>query len=536
VFAATAGAQAPARGGAASIAPDDLREWLGYIASDDLQGRAIHSEGLGLAASYIAEHLKAWGVQPAGEHGGYFQTVRIVDLVVASHASVTVQVNGRSRTFKDGEGIRFPRNMGSRQIVVGDGVEFVGYGLQAPAADINDYAGIDAKGKVVVYLGRGPRGVPIGSAGFLRTRMRTAIEQGAVAVIAGPGASITPDPMDITTVERYDVPIPPVLAAEDEFLDFLFSGGENNYPEFKDRAEAQESLPHFPLKGVRITIDVAADYAVSRTRLTRNVVGIVPGTDAKLKDSFVAFGAHYDHVGYLERPSPDGEPGEAPGGCVGQTRDRPRPGDMISNGADDDGSGTVVLMALARAFAAGPRPKRSLLFVWHSGEEAGLYGSRYNAEHPIVPLETIVANLNIDMVGRNRCDRASEENTVYLVGSDRISTELHNVSEDANARLPRPMRLDYELNDPGDFESLYTRSDHYSYAAKGIPVIFYTTGLHRDYHAVTDEIGKIDFAKMAHVAQLVYATGAALGNLDQPPERDNRGPRMGKGSSGKIGR
>ena len=275
------------------------------------------------------------------------------------------------------------------------------------------------------------------------------------------------------------------------------------------------------LKGVKITIDVDADYAVVRTRLSRNVVGIVPGTDTSLKDTYVAFGAHYDHVGYREGPPLTGTPAA-------------EPYDRINNGADDDGSGTVALMALARAFAQGPKPKRSLLFVWHTGEESGLWGSRYNADFPIVPIEKIVAQLNIDMIGRNRNDKPEEANTVYLVGSDRISTELHNLSEDANAKLTTPMKLDYELNDPADPESIYTRSDHYSYAAKGIPIIFYTTGLHKDYHRVTDSVEKIEFPKLAHITQLVYATAVKVANLDHPPARDNKGPRMGKGSAGKI--
>jgi Zn-dependent M28 family amino/carboxypeptidase len=215
-------------------------------------------------------------------------------------------------------------------------------------------------------------------------------------------------------------------------------------------------------------------------------------------------------------------------------RETPRPGDVINNGADDDGSGTVSVMAVARAFALGPKPKRSALFVWHSGEESGLYGSRYMADYPVVPLDRISAVLNIDMIGRNRCDRASEANTVYLVGSDRISTELHNVSESTNATLQTPLALDYELNDPADPESIYTRSDHYSYAAKGIPVIFYTTGLHRDYHYVTDEVSRIEFPKMARIARLVYETGVRLANLDRFPLRDNKGPRTGKGTGGLI--
>jgi Zn-dependent M28 family amino/carboxypeptidase len=186
-----------------------------------------------------------------------------------------------------------------------------------------------------------------------------------------------------------------------------------------------------------------------------------------LRDTYVLVGAHYDHIGYEQFAF--GDRRNAIASCTGQTRPTPRPGDIINNGADDDGSGTVTLMALAKAFSRGPRMKRSLLLVWHTSEEGGLTGSRFMADHPIVPLEKVSAQLNIDMVGRNRCDEASEANTVYVVGADRISTELHNVNEDANAALPSPLTLNYDLNDPSDLESIYTRSDHYSYASKGVP-------------------------------------------------------------------
>jgi Zn-dependent M28 family amino/carboxypeptidase len=192
-------------------------------------------------------------------------------------------------------------------------------------------------------------------------------------------------------------------------------------------------------------------------------------------------------------------------------------------------------MALAKAFSRSQRMRRSVMFVWHTSEEGGLNGSRYMADHPIVPLEKVAAQLNIDMVGRNRCDDAKEANTVHVVGADRISTELHNVNEEANAALPSPLTLDYELNDPADLESIYTRSDHYSYASKGVPIIFFTTGIHRDYHYVTDEVDKIEFAKMAKIAALVYGTAARVANLDHQPRRDNLGPRVGKGQTGPIG-
>jgi Zn-dependent M28 family amino/carboxypeptidase len=189
---------------------------------------------------------------------------------------------------------------------------------------------------------------------------------------------------------------------------------------------------------------------------------------------------------------------------------------------------------LARAFALGPKPKRSLLFVWHAGEERGLYGSRYFADYPEVPIDRIVTQLNIDMIGRNKDNLESESNAVYAVGSDRISTELHNILVGANESLSRPLRINYDMNDSTDPERIYYRSDHFSYAAKGIPIIFFFTGLHPDYHRVSDSIEKIDFEKMSHIAQLVYTIGWNVANLDHPPARDFLGPRMGKGSTGRL--
>ena len=552
----TAGVAAqPSPGRAGAIAESDLKTWLTYLASDELQGRRTYTEGLGTAAGYIASHLQQWGVKPAGDDGTYLQVVKVQGIRITSNASVTVDVNGQSRTFKDGDGITFPRQMGGKQTIKGEEIVFAGYGLQIPAAQIDDYSGVEPKGKVVIYLGQqGPANTPAGSNRLLGARGRNAVEKGAVAVIsqvnpafagrgqqapapapaAGRGRGGAPvDNGDFTTVQRYDNLVTPQLSADEAFLEFLFSGSDVKFAELKELAAKREPLPRFTLKGVKMTIDVAADYQVVRTQRTNNVVGIIEGSDPKLKDTYVAFGAHYDHIGYGEGQAPQGG-SPNPGGCEGQTRPEPRPGDTINNGADDDGSGTVALMALAKAFATGQRPKRSLLFVWHAGEESGLLGSRFHADHPVVPLDKIVAQLNIDMIGRNACDDPAKGNHVFVVGSDRISTELHNINEEANAALPKPLTLDYELNDPADPQSIYTRSDHYSYASKGIPIVFFFTGLHKDYHFVTDEVSKIEFPKLARITQLVQATALKVANLDHAPARDNAGPRAGKGFAGKL--
>jgi hypothetical protein len=443
-----------------------------------------------------------------------------------NRSTVTVSVNGQTRTFRDGDGVTFRRNAGGKQIMTLTNVIFAGYGLNLDE-NHNDYQGLDVKNKAVVWLGlRGPGGTDQQRlARQLNARASLATEEMKAAASIGPalqqrlqtfggrGAGNQPD---FTTAQRLDLPQPPNITADDDFLEFLFSTSDIKYADLKARSERQEDLPTFTLKGVALTFNVDAEYQIVNTRYTRNVIGVVEGSDPQLKDTYVAFGAHYDHVGYAQGPL-----------SIGET-------DRISNGADDDGSGTVALIGMARAAALGQQTRRSLIFVWHAGEELGQYGSRYFADYPLVPMDRIVAQLNIDMIGRNRENKESESNTVYPVGADRISTELHNIMVDVNAGLTRPLSLDFELNDPTDPERIYYRSDHYSYAAKGIPVIFFTTGLHPDYHRVTDTADKINYEKMARIGELVFETGRRVANLDHAPARDFKGARFGKGASGKI--
>jgi Zn-dependent M28 family amino/carboxypeptidase len=221
---------------------------------------------------------------------------------------------------------------------------------------------------------------------------------------------------------------------------------------------------------------------------------VVPGSDAGRAGEYVALGAHYDHVG------------------VGV----PVRGDSVYNGADDDGSGVAALLEIAERFSALPqaqRPARSLLFVWHTGEELGLLGSEAFTEKPTVPRDSIVAQLNVDMIGRNAPD------SLYVVGSRRLATRLGDVVEAANRRQARPFRLGYALDDPAHPEHLYCRSDHYNYARFGIPVTFFTTGLHVDYHQPSDEPRTLDYAKLARVATLI---GDIAGDLAAAPERLRR--------------
>jgi hypothetical protein len=545
--------QAASRGGPSSFDVRDLREWLTYIASDELQGRATFSAGLGLAASYIENHLREWGVKPAGDNGSYLQTVLVLGVKSTSHSTVTVEIGGERRTFAE-DAIRFPRNAGANQRLTLNRVEFLGYGLDAVRANHVDYRAQDVKGAAVVWLGSaGPAGLDQSLTRLLNGRNRYATDERlAGAVIgAGPvqrvgrggGAAGAPagqaagggrgaiPTADFTTTERLDHVRPPSATGGDAFFEFLFSHAAVKYADLKKKAEAREPLPAFRLDGVTLTFDINTDYEIVRTRLTQNVVGLVEGSDPELKQTYVVFGAHYDHVGYAEGEVATGAEGPRRNGAPGVVTAGAE-NDRIWNGADDDGSGTVTLMALARAYSLGPRPKRSMLFVWHAGEENGRWGSLYFVDHPTVNLDRVVAQLNVDMIGRNRDDKASESNTVYLVGSDRISSELDTIAQAANQSLPKPLHIDYELNDPSDPEQVYIRSDHYSYASRGIPVIFFHNALHPDYHANTDEVSKILFDKMSRIAELIYATGMRLGNLDHAPVRDRKGARAG--TSGKA--
>ena len=285
----------------------------------------------------------------------------------------------------------------------------------------------------------------------------------------------------------------------------------------------------------------------------RNVVAVVRGSDPKLRNEYVAIGAHNDHIGWNTRPVAHdslyvvnhlfrtaGAEDRTPqldaaqqaqvATLLADIRKRSNGAsarlDSIYNGADDDGSGSVSALEIAQYFAAQKvKPKRSLLFVWHVGEEAGLYGSEWYTDHPTVPRESIVAQLNMDMIGRG----SPTDNTgmtkegiryrgnsdyVQLVGSRRLSTELGDLAESVNRAEKRPLSLDYLMDANGHPTNIYCRSDHYEYARYGIPIIFFTTGGHADYHQVTDEAQYVDYDRMARIAQYVAGLAARIGNLD----------------------
>jgi Zn-dependent M28 family amino/carboxypeptidase len=223
---------------------------------------------------------------------------------------------------------------------------------------------------------------------------------------------------------------------------------------------------------------------------TENVMGLLEGSDPKLKDQAVVFSAHYDHLGV----GTDG---------------------TVYPGADDDGSGTVTVLELAEAFVTNPiKPKRSLLFITVTGEEKGLWGSQYYVTHPLIPLDRTVADLNTDMIGRvdTTYERLKNPNYVYVIGSDKISTQLDSLLRLSN-KATENLILDYKYNSDKDPQQFYRRSDHYNFARNGVPIVFFFTGVHKDYHRPTDTVDKILFDRMTKIVRLIYYTGWNVANF-----------------------
>lgn len=237
---------------------------------------------------------------------------------------------------------------------------------------------------------------------------------------------------------------------------------------------------------------IPASYLGRRiTNDSENVLAYIQGSEKP--EEVIVLSAHYDHVGKRE----DG---------------------TIYNGADDDGSGTVAMLEIAEAFQKavkdGNGPKRSILFLHVTGEEIGLYGSKYYTENPVFPLENTLCNLNTDMIGRIDPDKADNPNYIYLIGSDKLSEELHQLSEDVNKTYIN-LELDYKFNDDNDPNRFYYRSDHYNFAKNNIPVIFYFNGVHEDYHKPTDTPDKIEYELMAKRAQLIFQTTWEVANREE---------------------
>jgi hypothetical protein len=507
-----------------------MSDYLYFIASDEMEGRDTPSRGLDTVAKFIAMNLSRWGFKPAGDDGTFFQKIALKRARL-NPAQTRAELGGQ--TFAYGNDFLIPTSQGNPTISSGNAsgqLVYVGHGWTVKAKNVDAYQGLDVKDKIMIVAGGGlPRGVSFndisgGKQGVdWDSPFSYAIGHGAKGIVYVPNANTLTgwDRARQLAVERGSTPVVerfqqenspagiPTITASLNMLETIFRGEQASGADIFRRRVSEDPGAAFalsPNKVMSLTVS-----AMPETIYTQNVVGIFEGSDPVLKNEYVAVGAHYDHVG------------------IGV----PVNGDAIYNGADDDGSGTTAVLAMAEALAhASMRPKRSILLVWHAGEEKGLWGSRYFTDFPTVPLKQIVTQLNIDMIGRTKKDgdtdprnrELSGPNEIYVIGSKMMSTELGELSERVNKSYLN-LTYNYRYDDPADPNRFFFRSDHFNYARKGIPIIFYFDGEHEDYHRPGDHPDKIDYQKMERVARTIYMTLWEVANLPARPRVDKQLPQ-----------
>ncbi|MDT5060795.1 MAG: hypothetical protein QOH63_1254 [Acidobacteriota bacterium] len=522
---APSSALATSRKLADQITAAQMKDYLYFIASDEMEGRDTPSRGLDTTAKFIALNLSRWGLKPAGDNGTYFQRIALQRLKLDA-ANTHAEINGQ--TFNYGEDLLAQPVSGT----VSAPLVFVSHGWVIKSKNIDPYQGIDVKDKIVVFLGGGlPKGVSFADLSSDKKGVdwiqpdTYAETHGAKGIISIPNKQTLSNwerlrqnatTSGITSVEKFQKPgegpkIPRISLSE-KALTALLQGEKQTAAIMLNRDEAETVKPFDFSADKKVSLTVATK---SEQVFTQNVVAVVEGRDSVLKGEYVALGAHYDHVG---TGAPGG--GRRPS-AKGDTSD------TIWNGADDDGSGTTALLAIAETLGKNPPPKRSVLFVWHCGEEKGLWGSRYFTENPTIPLDKIVTQINIDMIGRSKPEgdtnpdnaKLSGPNEVYVIGSKMMSTQLGELSENTNHAYLN-LTLNYKYDDPKDPNRFFYRSDHYNYAKKGVPIIFYFDGEHEDYHRPGDEPQKIDYQKMEKVTRTVFVTMWELANMTTRPRVD----------------
>lgn len=528
-----------------AITVEDLKTRLFLFADDSMRGRMLGDRGNVMGTSYIAAELKRLGIEPAGDNGTYFQLVPVVDR--ALDESKPISLGGQTFVpWKD----YLPRDNGAGERST-DGVSVVYGGIWGDAATMLPRGQADGK---VVILTTKPDETGAGLPGLPNRQLATAYFHGSNGILIVGMANVPKE-----AIEVYRQPTggmkdesPPAMPAYIYISDAMARASLG-----ADPATLSPGAVGKPFAGRAVWKETPI------ANPARNVIGIIRGSDPVLKNEYVAIGAHNDHVGIDPTPLPhdsvyvvnhlyrvqgadDAPPrlntadAERVNTLLAEIRKKTNGAsarmDSVYNGADDDGSGSMGVLEMAEYFAGQrTRPKRSLLFVWHVGEEEGLYGSQWFTDHPTVPRDAIVTQLNMDMIGRGDASDVTgvtkdgakihgSPNYLQLIGSRRLSTELGDLVEKVNKDKSHNMTLDYSLDANGHPQNIYCRSDHYEYARYGIPVTFFTTGGHADYHQLTDEPQYIDYPHMLRVVSFIKDVAAAVADLPRRPVVDKPKP------------
>jgi hypothetical protein len=485
----------------------ELKKHLTIIAGDEFEGRETGTEGQRKAAAYIEKQFMEMGLKKAKGLKTYQQ---MYPLFQDSAQISTLMVN--NVPAEKGKDFLVPLGTNSSAKFKSNKLVFAGYGIDDEV--YNDYKNIDVKGKVVlIFLGEPKKDGKyfIAETGKqskwtfpgVESKLAAAKARGAVGVfVINPNMEIF-SPRIVTNNSKSSLNFESMAEEYTKTCNYALLSHEfirNIFPTTFDSALAIARVKGlFSLKAEDKEIKIAYNFKKIREIVkASNVVGIVEGTDKK--DEYVFLTAHYDHLG-----KHDGK---------------------IYYGADDDGSGTVGVIQMAAAFAKaaaeGNRPRRTIVFMTVSGEEKGLWGSEYYSDHPIYPLDKTSVDLNTDMVGRTDTERKTADtlNYVYVVGHDKISSEMPIINEAANAKYTN-LVLDYKFDDPNDKERIYYRSDHYNFARKGVPVLFFYDGmLKADYHKPTDTVDKINFELCEKRVRMIFYTAWEIANRDKMLNRD----------------
>ncbi|MFH1942309.1 MAG: M28 family peptidase [bacterium] len=481
--------------GLQSIHADDMRFHMRFLSADEFRGRNTPSVELKIASRYIALTAEKIGLKPLMPDGSYYQEIPLEVTKVSEAAStITLTTETSKQTFS------FAKSFGVRGRYIDPGrasgeVVFLGLGIHASEFGWDDYGNVDLTGKIAVFLD-----VPLPDDHVLKPRENRRLfwnrgqiirERGAVAILTvineereqhfaekrllfdNPERARVIDTETAfwatTSPALYQIEIRHELAAE------ILRISETELTQLFKKIAQGSRVDGKEVMGQQLDIAVQFD---TRKGETYNVVATIEGSDPKLKDEYVLFGSHHDGIGYRE--------------------------ERIFNGADDNISGVAAMFELAEAMMI-EKPKRSVIFVWHTGEEKGLYGAHYFVAHSPVPVEKMSAELNMDMLCRN------DPNSIYLIGSNKLSSEFDKAIHEMNDAHIH-MNLDYEYEDPGHPDRFFFRSDQYPYIRYGVPGVWFFCGTTEDYHQETDTEEKADYQKMEKVTKLVYLTAMEIGN------------------------
>ena len=460
-----------------SITPDDIRRRIGIIADDSMRGRDTPSPELEKVAAYIASEFRRVGLKPGGDNGTFLQRYSLDRVQFVPESSVAFVHGGGDASLVYGRDFVFSDHMFESGDYAGELVLLTGAMSGGTQLDTAALAG-----KMVVVTARVRN----------RTDRQRLLSWHPAGLI---GLSSAPDSLWTMAVERSNraqlrdpsrkVGSSLVLTVRSAALASVLTNLGVDSTAVQQAAQSGAPLTARSLGGAQFHLH-GRIRAIERNSAP-NVVGILEGSDPRLKREYVVLSAHMDHVG------------------VG----RPVNGDSIYNGADDDASGTVSVVEAAEAFAQlQPRPKRSIIFLTVSGEEKGLWGSAYFADHPAVPIGDIVADLNTDMVGRNWKD------TIVVIGKEHsdLGATLNRVAAEHPELRMQP------IDDIWPQESFYTRSDHYNFARKGVPILFFFNGTHADYHRPSDSVDKIDAEKESRIVKLVFYLALEVANAAERPK------------------